>query len=1011
MSLSFMLKGNELIVQMGHLDEVIGARFSNNEKYIVSFDKKNVVIVWDIKSGAELLRVDQDFTITDCYFSEDDLDIITFDVNDRRLVRNINTGDLRGTSSGMSITKKYNDKNAIFYSRKCVAEKNDTIELLGDFIRYNGIGRKGKKYYTNKRDEIFTTVNSSVVNKIWLVGDQLGRLHVFKLGSVTKQKTLLPHISRINTIQFSKSENHFAVASSDRSIAVYRSNSLNMVKRLYPKVFPINCSDIDTVRSKVVIGNDAGIIRSVNYKDLLEVDNGKVFYNQPINDVKCIKHTNKIVSCSKDKYVIISNDSSINHSRINNNSLFKRVDKRKRIAQYRYKYFPKDIVSHIAVKDSLFTVSAYNDGFFNKGYIFNTYSKNKHLSKSVIKCDSNTLGNLKYNTDGLWGFNENGIFCVDNDGEYSRIVSNDTTAVKSFTFYENDLVVGMDSAIGFYNLDSNKFYDNITVPIHSPQLITVSTKKNIAVASNQEVFIVDNKKQLVDIDVPFFHTEDVTGCHFSNNDSLLISTGKDGLIKLWDLNKNVERVSIAPLGLNKKVCFTKDGYYMVDRGSVDGLFFKQKGKAYPIEQFDLKYNRPDIILSRLDADQELIRFYKRGYYKRLKQMGMKEEDLSNDLHLPTTQIINVEKISQTIKQPEISFDVKCTDNKYQLNNLYVWINNVPVFGKNGISIKDSTTNVFEKTINLELMSGNNKIQVSCLNNKGVESYKETFEVKYETKSIKQDLYVISIGTSKYLYGNNLKYAAKDADDITQLFKKDKQFKNSYIKTLKDDQATKENILELKSFIANARRDDVVILFIAGHGILDSKLDYYYCTYDTDFSNPAERGLSYSNIEQMLDGITALKKIILMDTCHSGEVDKIEVEGQTSLISEEVTYRSNIKVLKRGARTLNGEKEEVKTRNKLMKVAFLDLRRGIGANIISSSGGAEYSIEGDKWQNGLFTYCLMNGLESGKADINKDKEISLSEIKMYVNKEVSKLSNGQQTPTSRRENIEFDFKFW
>ena len=383
--------------------------------------------------------------------------------------------------------------------------------------------------------------------------------------------------------------------------------------------------------------------------------------------------------------------------------------------------------------------------------------------------------------------------------------------------------------------------------------------------------------------------------------------------------------------------------------------------------------------------------------------------LSEDFHVPEVTIANIESIERVTDKKSLTIEIEALDSKYKLDRINVWINDVAIFGKNGIDKRTLDIQSSKDKIEVRLASGINKIQVSALNQKGAESLKEIFEVNYNSPSAKPDLYLISIGISKYRDSRfNLNYASKDASDISQLFKGDTSlYKNIYVKTLTDEQVTTSKLDELRTFFEGAGRDDVVMLFVAGHGLLDVNLDYYFGTYDMDFNNPAGKGIIYDNIEALFDGLNSLKKILFMDTCFSGEVDKDEVVLAQATNTEfgNVTFRSA------GAGVRMKEGFGMDNTTEIMKELFTDIRKGTGSTVISSAGGAEFAMEGEQWKNGLFTFCVLNGINKKAADLNNDGKIMLSELQNYVRTNVSKLSNGKQSPTSRIQNVSMDFRVW
>ena len=92
----------------------------------------------------------------------------------------------------------------------------------------------------------------------------------------------------------------------------------------------------------------------------------------------------------------------------------------------------------------------------------------------------------------------------------------------------------------------------------------------------------------------------------------------------------------------------------------------------------------------------------------------------------------------------------------------------------------------------------------------------------------------------------------------------------------------------------------------------------------------------------------------------------------------------------------------------MKTLFNDVSKGTGATVISAAGGYEFALESEDWNNGVFTYAILNGLSSGKADRNGDGLVYVSELKDYVTLQVVALTDGKQHPTTRSENALNDF---
>lgn len=511
------------------------------------------------------------------------------------------------------------------------------------------------------------------------------------------------------------------------------------------------------------------------------------------------------------------------------------------------------------------------------------------------------------------------------------------------------------------------------------------------------------------------HQNEVRSVLFSSNQKYIISGSFDTQIKIWDITLQKEILSYIVIeGGNDYVICNPQGYYFATKGASKVLSFRVGNEVFPFEQFDLKYNRPDIILdiiskfvygeSKDHPNVSLIKSYYAAYQKRLKRLGFTEAQLGTDFHVPTIKL-NSNNLPLSTKDVSLHFEISAEDDKYELSNINVWVNDVPVYGSKGIAV---TGKSYKRNCEISLSNERNKITVSCTNVKGVESYKESFDIVYEGGTQNYKTYFIGIGVSQYKDTSfNLKYSVKDVEDLAKMIRV--RFAEADITLLTNKEATRSNILKVKEKLLKTGVNDKVIISLSGHGLLSTDLDFYYATYEMDFSAPEKSGLLYEDLEALLDGIPARNKLLMVDACHSGELDRSEMVLERA----DTTLKTDVKGIEaRGAGLiLNKKGMGLENSFELMQELFSDVSKGNGTIVISAAGGKEYALESALWDNGVFTYSVLNAFKDLKGDTDKNSKISVSELKNYVGIEVQSLTGGRQKPTSRKENLENDWWIW
>ncbi|MCH2233290.1 MAG: caspase family protein [Crocinitomicaceae bacterium] len=448
---------------------------------------------------------------------------------------------------------------------------------------------------------------------------------------------------------------------------------------------------------------------------------------------------------------------------------------------------------------------------------------------------------------------------------------------------------------------------------------------------------------------------------------------------------------------------TNDNYYFASKSALKYVGARYKNDLIGFEQIDLILNRPDKVITVLnsDADQEYIDLLTRAYEKRLQKLGIKEASLQLLSDIPTIQT-NLDSLPIQVSERELTIHISANSNA-NLKALHVLVNEVPIYGKSGKRINGQS---ISENISLKLSYGINKISVYVESENGLKSIRESATITLNG-SYKPAMHILAIGANKFRESKyDLNYARKDAEDLTNLFEGNKNYDQVYTHLIASEEVTKENVFNTIKEFSTVGEDDVILVFYAGHGVLDENLDYFLSTSDMDFMDPSSKGISFDLFEEELSKLPCRNKMLMIDACHSGELDKDEV-----VITDKEKTDDDVGLIE--FRAAGSEVDLIGGRSvfELSKNLFADLRSNSGVVTISSAGAAEYALEGTEWKNGAFTYCLLEGIRNMEADLNRDKRIDINELQTYIFEKVPELTGGRQTPTSRVELLEKNFFVW
>jgi hypothetical protein len=164
-----------------------------------------------------------------------------------------------------------------------------------------------------------------------------------------------------------------------------------------------------------------------------------------------------------------------------------------------------------------------------------------------------------------------------------------------------------------------------------------------------------------------------------------------------------------------------------------------------------------------------------------------------------------------------------------------------------------------------------------------------------------------------------------------------------------DQPVATATQEIEAFFDGRARDDLLLLYFSGHGILDQSARLYFATSDTQVDRPRSTAVPASFVNDVMSESRSRRQILVLDCCNSG-------------------------AFARGAKAGGN----IGTRERF---------EGRGRVVITASDALQYAFEAGRIEGegvrSVFTEMLVRGLETGEADLDNDGEITLDELYDYV----------------------------
>lgn len=940
--------GKLLKTLSGHRDWVNAAVISSNGKYIVTASRDGTAIIWDALKGTRMhLLKGHGNSINTAVFDESSTLVATSSNDGTAMVWNVNTGERIGKLTGHEgpVTAVSFCKNLPLIT---TASTDNTVkiwnlksELLstreGHTAALNSIAFDRDNHYL---------VSSAMDNtaRIWSVSDS-----GFSVP-------LAGHTSVVTSASYSKDGRYIVTASWDNTAKIWNGEDGKLLSALKGHTDWINTASFSADGKYVVTAS------SDNTARIWSVPSGNLVH-------ELSGHTDWVGSAifsADGKYVVTT--SWDNTSKIFLSASGKEIAELRGHTDYvRWIDFSNDgryLVT--ASADNTARIWSMPDGKL-------VHELTGHTGKVITAAfthDDNFVVTASYDsTARIWDATTGKTISILSGHKGSlnaALISPDGKQVTT---------TSMDNTAITWNLKDGTLLHRLAVHKNSINSAHYSIDgKSIVLGSWDNTASIWNAESGKLAHLFKGHTGSIKSASFSPDAKFLITTSEDNTIKKWNAVTGQFLYTFFAVDSTDYLAIDEYGRYDGSENARKKLYYACGSELVDLEQFKNLSWEPGLISKIKGFNKEPI-------------TAKKTEDISICNYTPLVT-------EKGIVSGNYTFLI--TPRSGGIGDIQLYVNGklLRTYSPSDLSkIKNELwLQVNQDEVNDYFLDGaDNTLTVKATTTEGMMISRGANQVvnNPKKKQTNPDMYVVAVGISEYKGDKlKLKYASKDAVDFTAAIKTSaekllntdgRQHVFSYdvnTEAGSTNWPAKTRIQQLIDSISlRATADDILLIFFAGHGILQTaEKKFYLLTAEASSIelNGVEKDVAISTDElrEWLRKIRANKQLLILDACNSGLV----VQQLQELV---------------GRRDVPADQQR----------ALENLKDKTGTYILSASASGQAAYETSLYGQGLLTYSLLSGIKFGNG-LRDNKFIDVTRWFNYASDNVKMMAReigGRQDP--------------